>query len=423
MSKKFFVRTFGCQMNVYDSEKMEELLRKEKYVFTDDLAEANVILLNTCCVRQHAEDKVFSLLGKLEKLKKGNPQLKIIVAGCMAQLHGKDITKRFSEINLVLGTQHISDLPELLQRIDSNLTEKIIATNLGSHRLSVIGYQSAVTDYRLPITDSHSPLTTDHSPGYVAIMRGCNRFCSYCIVPYVRGKEWSRPVEDIVAEIENLVARGVKEITLLGQNVNAYNQMPENPSPYPLPQREREETDVREQKSDEKEDFADLLSEINKIEGLKKFGFITSHPGYFSDKLIKTLPTLSKFSRQIHLPAQSGSDRILRLMNRGYTREEYLKLLNKIRKSIPDVKIGSDFIVGFPSETEEDFEQTCSLVEEVRFSFAYVFKYSPRPGTMAAYLKDNIPLEVKKNRLARLLKIENDVRSGSAVSQPRFSRF
>lgn len=410
-------------MNVYDSEKMAGLLRQEGFSFADKLEEASLVLINTCCVRQHAEDRVFSLLGRLEKLKKRNPRLRIIVAGCMAQFHGKELVRRFPGINLVLGTQRIFDLPGLIEKIETNPAEKVVATaqlgNQSSDPLGARSHQLPITDY-LPTGDlpkgDRLPITNHQLPSFVAIMRGCNRFCSYCVVPYVRGKQWSKPAEEIIAEIEDLVARGIREVTLLGQNVNAYNQRAEgrgqkaeNPSPHPLPKGERKKVRGERQGAEDRGDFADLLKKIDKIEGLEKFSFIASHPKDVSDKLIKTLPTLTKFSREIHLPAQSGSDRILKLMKRGYTREEYLRLLNKIRQSIPDVRIGSDFIVGFPSEIEEDFQQTLSLIKEAKFSFAYMFKYSPRPGTMAAYLKDDVPGEIKKRRLAKLLSLQKNI--------------
>lgn len=370
--KSYFIQTFGCQMNERDSEVLAGMLEKMGYQQTSELEQADLILLNTCCVREKAENKVLSYLGELKDLKSRNPELIIGVCGCMVQQKGMAETIRRSapHVELLFGTHNIHQLPDLI--------ENILASR--EPQISIWESEGQVLE-NLP-SQREFPFKA-----LVNITYGCNNFCTYCIVPYVRGRERSRLPEHILEEIKNLVADGVVEVMLLGQNVNSYGKDLENI----------------------KIDFADLLEQVNQIEGLKRIRYMTSHPRDFNDKLIQTIAKCEKVCKHFHLPVQAGSNKILQKMNRGYTREQYLQLVEQIRKYHPDAVITTDIIVGFPGETEEDFQQTLDLVEKVRFDGAFTFIYSPRTGTPAARFKEQIDSEVKKERIQRLNDLVNKI--------------
>jgi len=369
--QKVFIRTFGCQMNGADSEVMERLLEREGYRKIDSPEGADVIILNTCSVRQHAEDRALSYLAASKTVREENPSTVFVLAGCVAQRLKSQIFEKVPFVNIVLGTDNILELPKLVKAAMKKPRERFLATELRGDLPSLEqGFWSS---------SSYGCARSSELTGLVTIMRGCNNFCSYCIVPYVRGRERSRAVSDIVSEVEQKVGNGCKEITLLGQNVNSYkfNGL----------------------------DFADLLGGVEKVDGLERIRFTTSHPKDVSEKLIKAMRDSSKICEHFHLPAQSGSNRILEGMNRGYTREQYLELIEKIKRKIPKISITTDLMVGFPGEGEEDFEDTLRLVEDVEFDGAFTFKYSPRPETSAAKEKDDVPMKTKKERLAKLNEI------------------
>ncbi|NOZ64823.1 MAG: tRNA (N6-isopentenyl adenosine(37)-C2)-methylthiotransferase MiaB [Caldiserica bacterium] len=366
---KVYIETYGCQMNQYDSSVISFLVKEKGWELVEEWSEAEAILVNTCSVRAHAEHRVLSRLGVWGKYKREkNPSLLLGVMGCMAQKEGKALLERFAFLDLVVGTHRLWDLPALLERAKK---ERILAT------------ESTYQNFPLP------KIAAGGVSAFISIMRGCNNFCSYCIVPYVRGRERSRPPEDILEEVKGLVKRGVKEITLLGQNVNSYRGVSlKNSITYDLP---------------------DLLKELNEVEGLYRIKFATSHPKDLSAKLIRAVKDCQKVCEYLHVPVQSGSNRILALMNRGYTREDYLNLAKNIRREIPEASITTDIIVGFPTEKEEDFLLTKELMEEIRFDTAYIFKYSPRPHTAAAKLPDDVPREEKEKRLGELLALQKRI--------------
>ena len=357
-SMKYFLKTMGCQMNMADSEIISNHMRLCGIKPAESFKEADIIIMNTCTVRAMAEHKALSFLGEV---KKRTVNKMVIVAGCAAEQWGESIKKRYPMIKLVAGAKDIEHFPVLFDK--------------------AFGFKN------------HSPFTIHHSPdvsALVTIMRGCENFCSYCIVPYVRGKEISKPWKDIIKEITALVKNGRKEIMLLGQNVNSY-------------------------KADNRlkvKDFSDLLVEINKIKGLERIRFMTSHPKDLSDKLIKAMANLDKVCNHIHLPLQSGSDKILKKMNRGYTSKEYLTLIHKLRKSIPDISITTDILVGFPTETDIDFNKTIKLIKQADFDFLFAFKYSPREGTKSSKMKDSVSQSAKEARLAKVLEISNGISTG-----------
>jgi len=365
-NKKFIVNTFGCQMSESDGEKYKGMLIDMGYELTENPREANVIVFNTCCVREHAEEKIFSHLGNLKVLKEENKDLIIAFGGCMSQQPKvvEKIKKSYRHVDIILGTHNVYRFPELLYRAINS--QKII---------SEIWNIDGVIPEGLPV------MRNDGLKAWVDIMYGCNNFCSYCIVPYVRGRERSRESEDITNEIKLLAEQGYKEVTLLGQNVNSYGNDFE----------------------DREYDFPELLSEVCKIEGIERIRFMTSNPKDFSDRLIEVMTQNAKICRHVHLPFQSGSTRVLERMNRKYTKEQYLELVEKIKKAMPDVSFTSDIIVGFPSETEEDFEDTLDVVKKVRFDLVYTFLFSKREGTPAAVMEEQIDEKTKKNRFDRLL--------------------
>lgn len=365
--KKCFIDTYGCQMNEHDSEILLGLLVQMGYEKTDDLSKADLILLNTCCIREKAESKVLSHLGELRRLKNDNPELIIGVCGCMMQQVGmiEKIKTSAPHVQLLFGTHNLHKLPEFIYRLITN----------SEQQMEILPKETAIQE-GLP-TKREFPFKA-----LVNIIYGCNNFCTYCIVPYVRGRERSRQINDIVEEVKNLVADGVVEITLLGQNVNSYGK------------------DLKDGTN-----FALLLTKLCEIDGLKRIRYMTSHPKDLTEELIQTVARHPKICSHFHLPVQSGSSAILKAMNRGYTKEDYLLLVEKIRHYLPKAAITTDIIVGFPNETEEDFLETIDLVQKVQFDNAFSFIYSKRAGTPAARMQDDVSLEEKKERLQRL----NDV--------------
>lgn len=368
---RYQIVTYGCQMNVHESEKLAEILVKEGYLPAESQEEADLIVFNTCCIRENAEKRVFGNVGALKNLKRRRPELLIAVCGCMPQQQGmaEKLTSRFPFVDIVFGTYNIDEFASLIRR---RREEKARVVDIWPHEKEIreeIGYRrdSAV-----------------HA--YVNIMYGCNNFCTYCIVPYVRGRERSRSVAAIYAEVKGLIESGFKEITLLGQNVDSYGS-----------------------DSDQGADFPALLDELCKIEGKYRIRFMTSHPKDLSEAVVKTMAEHPALCHSIHLPIQSGSDRVLRRMNRRYTAAHYLSLIEMIRKYLPDCAITTDLMVGFPGETEEDFCETLELTKKVRFDNAFTFVYSMRAGTRAAEYPDQIEEAVKKDRIVRLVTLQNQI--------------
>jgi len=375
--EKVYIRTFGCQMNEYDSEIMAGLLKDNGYYLTDNPGEAKVILLNTCYVREKVKHKIYSRLGELRKLKEKKPDLILGLSGCLVQKEPEEILQRAPYLDFILGTSNFFQLPGVLEEISRNHNQE----NKAKKRHTIV----RVEEDRI-VPEGLPKLRKRKFSAFVSIMRGCNNFCSYCNVPYVRGREISRSPKEILKEVEELSQRGYKEITLLGQNVNSYGK------------------DLKE-----RIDFADLLGFINQIDGLKRIRFTTSHPRDLSDKLIEKMAELDKVCEHLHLPVQSGSDKILSRMKRGYTREYYKNLVEKLRQAIPEIALTTDIIVGFPGETEEDFQDTLDLVKTVGFDGAFTFCYSPLRGTEAAEFEGRIPEEVSKERLRRLIKLQQTI--------------
>jgi len=364
-AKKVFIRTFGCQMNEYDSDRMSDVLAAaEGFEKTSDPAQADLILFNTCSVREKAQEKVFADLGRVRTLKQSKPGLLIGVAGCVASQEGEEIVRRAPFVDLVFGPQTLHRLPQLM-----------------AQRRATGVAQVDISFPEIEKFDHLPPARVDGSSAFVSIMEGCSKYCSFCVVPYTRGEEVSRPLGDILAEARHLAANGVMELTLLGQNVNAYRgELPDGTAA----------------------DFALLLAQVSKIEGIERIRYTTSHPLEFTQRLIDAYARLPKLVSHLHLPVQSGSDRILSAMKRAYTALEYRSIVRRLRAVRPEISLTTDFIVGFPGETEADFEATMKLVEDVRFDGAFSFIYSPRPGTPAASLKDETPHSVKLERLQRL---------------------
>lgn len=369
--KKYLIQTFGCQMNEEDSEKICGMLNRQGYIRTEDREEASIIIFNTCCVRENAENKVFGNVGDLKKLKKRKKDLIIAICGCMMQQEGMadKVLEMFPYVDIIFGTHNSYKFPEYLARVQQT----------GQQVKEILNKEDKIVE-GIPIERKSDV------KAFVTVMYGCNNFCTYCVVPYVRGRERSRKPEDIENEIKELVSKGYKEITLLGQNVNSYGKGLE---PHIT--------------------FADLLRRINKIEGLERIRFMTSHPKDISDDLIYAIRDCDKLCEQIHLPVQSGSSRILKEMNRHYDREQYLELVKKIKKEIPGVALSTDIIIGFPGETEEDFNDTLSLVKEVQYDSAFTFIYSRRNNTPADKMENQVPEEVKHDRFNRLLEVSNDI--------------
>ena len=365
MSKKVFIRTFGCQMNEYDSDKMVDVLGlAEGAVKTDNPEDADIILFNTCSVREKAQEKVFHDLGRVRHLKQLKPDLVIGVGGCVASQEGDSIVKRAPYVDVVFGPQTLHRLPQL------------IAARRASGRAQV-----DVSFPEIEKFDSLPPAAVSGAAAFVSIMEGCSKYCTFCVVPYTRGDEVSRPFDDVLAEVAGLARQGVKEITLLGQNVNAY----------------RGET-----ADGDTADLALLIEAIAEMSEVERIRYTTSHPRELSQRLIDVYAAVPKLVSHLHLPVQSGSDRILAAMKRGYTALEFKSLVRKLRAARPDLSLSSDFIVGFPGESEEDFEKTMKLIDEVGFDASFSFIYSPRPGTPAADMADDTPPELKVQRLMRL---------------------
>ncbi len=361
--KKLFIKTYGCQMNVYDSERMAEAMGGAGYTEVSSPEEADMILLNTCHIREKAAEKVYSELGRFRGLKDEKPDLKIGVAGCVAQAEGEEIMRRQPLVDLVVGPQAYHRLPEMAARTQSG--EKVLDTDFPQ-------------EDKFELLKSR-PKAKRGPTAFLTVQEGCDKFCAFCVVPYTRGAEASRPVDRILTEARDLVERGVREITLLGQNVNAYHG----------------------QGSDGEKTLAGLIWELNDIDGLERIRFTTSHPNDMSDDLIEAHGTCAKLMPYLHLPVQSGSDRILKRMNRSHDRDSYLRLIERIRAARPDILISGDFIVGFPEESDADFNDTMELIREVGYGQAFSFKYSPRPGTPAAE-RALVPTEVADQRLRAL---------------------
>jgi len=360
MQKKLYIKTWGCQMNFHDSERVLGILGEQGYKLVRDPKEADLVVFNTCTIREKAEQKFLSEVGKLKALKQRRPEVKIAVLGCVAQQQGRALQERMPHIDYVVGPQNLSKLKDIVDKPKVVLTEdnpKIAFEDLPAAR-------------------------ADGVSAWVNIMYGCNNFCTYCVVPYTRGRERSRPPEAIISEIKQLVQQGYREVTLLGQNVNSYSGGIS---------------------------FPKLLEQINSIDGLYRIRFVTSHPKDLSDELIDAMATLDKVCEHIHLPLQSGSDRILRLMNRKYSFKEYMEKIEKLRKRIPGIAITTDIIAGFPTETEHDHKATIEALQKVQFDGIFAFKFSPRPMTKAAVMEGQLPEDVKSRRLSEILELQDKI--------------
>ncbi len=363
--KKLYIRTHGCQMNEYDSNKMADILRESHGLSLTKVAEeADVLLLNTCSIREKAQEKFFHEVGRWRKIKQKRPEVIIGVGGCVASQEGKAITKRSSYVDLVFGPQTLHRLPEMINQ--------------------VIASKKPVIDISFPEIEKFDQMPAPRSEGptaFVSIMEGCSKYCSFCVVPYTRGEEISRPFDDVIAEVMQLAEQGVREINLLGQNVNDYRGLMHN---------------------GEIADLALLIHYVAAIDEIARIRFTTSHPNAFSDNLIQAFATEPKLANHLHLPVQSGSDRILAQMKRGYTALEYKSRIRKLREVRPDISLSSDFIIGFPNESDKDFEDTMNLINDIGFDTSFSFIYSARPGTPAASLPDDVDMETKKQRLSIL---------------------
>ena len=365
MSGKLYIKTFGCQMNEYDSAKIADVLAESEHLSpTSHAEEADLIVFNTCSVREKAQEKVFSDLGRAKELKAANPALMIAVGGCVASQEGKGIVARAPYVDIVFGPQTLHRLPALL-----------------AERRRTGASQVDVSFPEIEKFDHLPPARVEGPSAFVSIMEGCSKYCSFCVVPYTRGEEVSRPFNDVIAEIADLAGRGVREVMLLGQNVNSYRGAMHEGSVA---------------------DFAELLLHVAEIDGVERIRFTTSHPREFTPRLIQAFAEIPALAGHVHLPVQSGSDRVLAAMKRGYTSLEYRSIVRRLRRVRPDIGLSSDFIVGFPGETEADFEATMTLVRDIGFDDSYSFLYSPRPGTPAADLADETAHEVKLERLRRL---------------------
>lgn len=369
-TKHLFINTMGCQMNVYDTGQIQSRLAPMGYEPTSDLEKADVVIVNTCSIRDKAEQKAFSFLGRLVPLKKRHPELIIGIGGCVAQQEGRRILKRMPHVDLVFGTHAIGRLPNIIKRIVRSRC-RVVDVEISE---SVSADDFVLSAY--PQTEASA---------FVTIMRGCDNYCTYCVVPYVRGRESSRAMDNILSEIEHLVSKGVREVTLLGQNVNSYG------------------------KKEGFGSFAQLLTKINDIAGLKRIRFTTSHPKDFSEELIQCFNQLEKLCHHIHLPVQSGSDAVLKRMNRRYNRQIYMDKVRRLKDRCPDIAVTSDIIVGFPGETEADFDATISLVQEVGFDGLFAFIYSDRPNAPAVRFEDKVEEDVKKDRLQQVLACQEKV--------------
>ena len=366
---KFLI--YGCQMNVSDAERMEGQLSTIGYETTEHMEKADLILINTCCVRETAEDRVYGKIGEVKHLKKKNPNLIFGITGCMAQKEGEALIKRAPHIDFVLGTNRVHTLRDIVREIEQKR-----------------GHHVEVGETETDLLETDAPVVrASKLSAFVPIMYGCNNFCTYCIVPYVRGREHSRSVENIIHEVEKVVADGCREVTLLGQNVNSYGL-------------DREESGAS---------FAELLRCVDNVPGIRRVRFMTSHPKDLSDDVIAAIRDGKYLCRHIHLPVQYGSNHLLKKMNRRYTVESYRALVGRIRKALPDVSLTTDLIVGFPGETEEDFAEMLAFLKEIRYDSAYTFIYSKRSGTPAAVMEDQVPDAVKHERLEKLMAVQNAI--------------
>ena len=370
-AKKLAIKTYGCQMNQYDSERIIGLLQQADYELTDDVKQANLVLLNTCSIREKADQKFYSELGRLKRLKQDRSDMLIGVCGCIPQRARSEILQRAPYVDLVFGTLNVSRVLELVQQVEAGdepvieITDKVLDDDLGA----------------LPVSRDNDVTA------FVSVMHGCNKRCSFCVVPNTRGPQVSRPADVVLGEVRALAAAGYKEVTLLGQNVNAYG------------------VDFRPRHMD----FADLLTAVNEVEGIERIRFVTSHPLDFTDHLIEAMASLDKVCESLHLPFQAGADRILRLMRRGYTADAYRDLISRIREAVPDIALTTDVIVGFPGETEEEFLDTRRMLEWVRFDSIFLFNYSERPDTVAPSLPQLIPHADKQRRFDGLLNMQKRI--------------
>lgn len=361
--------TYGCQMNFSDAERMEGELSKLGYVSTEDMAKADLIMINTCCVRETAEDKVYGKIGEIKALKRENPDLILGITGCMAQKEGERLIKRAPHIDFVLGTNKIHEVVATVKKLEESQVKHVVDTEINEAEMP-----EDISIHR------KTPLSA-----WVPIMYGCNNFCTYCIVPYVRGRERSRLPEEIIDEVREAVKQGYREVTLLGQNVNSYG------------------------KDHQKATFAELLSMVDRVDGIERIRYMTSHPKDLSDEVIDVIKNSQHICNHFHLPVQYGSNKILKAMNRVYTVESYKDLVRKIRAAVPDASITTDLIVGFPGETEEDFQELLQFLEDIRYDQAYTFIYSKRSGTPAAEMKNQVNDDVKHERLNRLMELQNKI--------------
>lgn len=371
MKKTYAIINYGCQMNESDSEHYAGQLLDLGYEASADYEHADVVVINTCCVRENAEKKILGKIGEMKRLKRENPDMVLCVAGCMAQEWGKDLPKKYPQVDLVLGTAHVNNFSSILQN------------HLAGHGCAESVYDDLAI---MPQEFEGSFVRKSNFAAWVPIMYGCNNFCTYCIVPYVRGRERSRSAEAICHEIEKAVALGYKEFTLLGQNVNSYGK-----------------------DRGEEEGFSKLLELVDAIPGVERIRYMTSHPRDMSEAVVRTIAESQHICKNFHIPVQSGSSRIMKAMNRGYDRERYLKLVETIRRCVPDAVITTDLIVGFPGETEKDFEETLDLLRTVEYDDAFTFIYSPRKGTPAAGFEAQVPDAVKHERLDRLMALQNEI--------------
>lgn len=374
MNKKMKILTYGCQMNVADSERMAGQLHSIGYENVEDLNSADLILINTCCVRESAEDRVYGKIGEIKHLKRHNPKLIFGITGCMAQKEGEKLIGRAPHIDFVLGTGRVNELIRTVQSLEEE----------HNHIVDISDVNGEQQEFSFSTQRNFSPNHNNFST-FIPIMYGCNNYCTYCIVPYVRGKERSRRPDDIIAEVKEAVDVGIVEVTLLGQNVNSYG------------------------KDHKLSNFAEILADIDKIEGLRRLRFMTSHPKDLSEELITTIRDGKNICEHIHLPVQYGSNRILKKMNRIYTVEQYRQLVQKIRLEIPNVSITTDLIVGFPSEMDDDFNETLDFIREIKFDAAYTFLYSRRSGTPAANFEGQVDDKLKHERLQKLMDVQNEI--------------
>ena len=387
MTKKIHIKSFGCQMNKLDSSLVTAALAERGFTLTDKPTEADVILINTCSVREHAEDRVMSNLGHLKHLKKTKPELLVAVIGCMAQRMGETLLAH-DAVDIVAGPGQLHQVPDLIDKAMAEHNKQLsILDNIRqpANSESMQDISGKLDEFELAYDTDENHIK---SQAFIRAMRGCNNFCSYCIVPYVRGPEVSRPPQAIVEQARKLAGQGIRQITLLGQTINAYRYVA----------------------GDRTYTLADLLEQVSAIDDVRWVRFITSHPGQFEESILEVMAKLPKVCPYLHIPAQSGSDRILKAMNRGYTAGYYMELMDKARAAVPDIALAGDFIVGFPGETDEDFQATEDLIRRVRYKNCFVFKYSPRPGTHAEKkMADDVPDEVKQQRNMRLLEVINEI--------------